>query len=428
LEAFLAALGCTPADSLEDFLYIPLGELNTAMDTFKVGESTANSMQRGQATRFVAAAHALKSGPTSLEEIVVSAGAAPKAAPQGQDNPPPAANNRKFAEVLDQADDTTYEELSAEKVATLRAAHVTITGGAPSDDNRPTSEQLSALGARIAAGRAPFVDFAVWGPFGRRAAKLLKYSAQVFVEGQLQTRMMKGPASFESWRSSWKVFRAAMLMHHAAKPSALDGYEEGIRQLAVLFPGGWGTIACADETLRAEQWDVMLEQLRATKPAGFDEEMPWDFILTCSSYGVAGAMKAHFWETRVVLPLLQGARGAATNTAAKLEGATQPPPQPDDSWEAPSRRNRAGRRGQGKQNQKTGAQQPAHQQTQPQPQSQPQYCWAWNRQGSCPDPCPAGRVHRCEICDKPGHKGKDCWSKSGGKGKSGKGKGKGSKL
>ena len=41
-------------------------------------------------------------------------------------------------------------------------------GGPPCEEARPTAEQLSGLHARMAAGKAPYTDFAVWGADGRR--------------------------------------------------------------------------------------------------------------------------------------------------------------------------------------------------------------------------------------------------------------------
>jgi len=195
LEGYCAALGCDPSDTVEDFLFIPPDELTIALNAFSVGGEPASSFQRGQLTRFVAAAYALTPGPRTIKEIVEAA-AAPASAPGKPPTaaaPEPAQPKRKYAEVLDQSDDASYEELAPTRIASLRAEHVRITGGAPPEDARPTSEQLSALAARLDAKRAPFADFAIWGAFGRRAAKMLKYTAQVFVEGSLQTRMLKGP-------------------------------------------------------------------------------------------------------------------------------------------------------------------------------------------------------------------------------------------
>ena len=119
----------------------------------------------------------------------------------------------------------------------------------------------------MASGRAPYTEFAVFGPYGRRYSKLRKFEAQVFVHGELTTRMLRGPASFEAWKACWRVFRSCMLMLRAATPSALDAYKEGIRMLVTLYPGAWGVIQVADETVRGEQWDLRCEErLRAGAP------------------------------------------------------------------------------------------------------------------------------------------------------------------
>ena len=410
-EGYLAYLGCTLGDAAEDFAFIPPEELEVALSGFVVGGVAATALQRGQATRLVAATHAQHPGPRTIQEITAPPAAAEQPAPALVVQPapqPPAAPKRKYSEVLDQGDGQVYEDLPADKAHGLRAAHTKITGGPPPDDARPTTEQLSALHARMDAGRAPFADFAIWGPFGRRATKLLKYTAQVFVEGALQTRMLKGPSSYEAWRGSLKVFRSAMLMLEAARPSTLDGYEEGVRQLSLLFPQGWGTIATVEETVRAEQWDILREQIPANTPAGYDADMPWDFVIAQSTYGVPGAIKAHFWEMRVVLPLLRGASaGSAAATSAQMEGA--PPVFENQVVHRPPRaqpkRGKGGQKGQ----------RPPPTQTGP-----IQYCWAWNRDGNCQRPCPQGRVHRCEHCDGS-HRGRDC-PKAGGKTGTGKGK------
>ena len=58
----------------------------------------------------------------------------------------------------------------------------------------------------------------------------------------------------------------------AASPHALDLYEEGVRQLALLYPAAWTHILHQEENLRAEEWQIMNEefivyrQLDTTKP------------------------------------------------------------------------------------------------------------------------------------------------------------------
>ena len=420
------AIGCTVADSVADFSFIPPEELNNALRCFTVGGNEASALQRGQMTRLVAEVHRLCPGPRTVDDIISSAAQAAKQAAQAAaapvtsnafPSPPDAAPTRakrKFADTLDQGDDQLFEELAPAEVADLREEHVKVTGGPPAEDCRPTTEQLSALSVRVAGGRAPFTDFAIWGAFGRRTAKLLKYTAQVFVDGSLQTRLLKGPSSFESWRASWRVFRSAMIMLGAARPAALDGYEEGVRRLAVLFPAGWGTIACADETMRAEQWDIVHEQFGSAAP---DPDLPWDYVLTQTTYGVPNALRSNWWETRVVLPLLQGQqRGTAAATASHLESVSAAGAGSKPFIQDPPRggkRNRGNRAG-GK---PSGGHQPANPIPGPQRDNTKQICYAWNREGTCTDPCPQGRLHICEHCKKPGHRGRDCRSKGQGKGK-----------
>jgi len=149
---------------------------------------------------------------------------------------------------------------------------------------------------------------------------------------------------------------------------------------------------------------------------GFDEDLPWNFIIMTSAYGAAAATKAHWWETRVVLPMLQNASSArAAATTAILEGSL-PPEALQPSGGRPRReKNRAGQRlG------PAGAAQAAPTATGP---GSKQVCWPWNRNADgCSSPCPNGRAHVCEFCGMANHRGVACRRKDGAKGK-----GKGSK-
>jgi len=251
--------------------------------------------------------------------------------------------------------------------------------------------------------------------------------------------MLKGPETFEQWRSSWRVFRAAMIMLGAARPSTLDAYEEGLRQLTILFPHGWGTLVTADEIMRSERWEVALEQAMAAPPPGMDEQRPWDYIILNSAYGRDG-VRSHWWETRVVLPLLQGAshRQAGT-TAARLESSftvpsfaasassgAPPPPQPfagPPLKKSKTQRQREAKARAYEDGKKTGggggAQQPAGQFDLAGARAK-QFCHAWNKYAEgCSSPCPNMRQHACMLCGGS-HRSINC--------QSGKGKGKGKKA
>ena len=101
---------------------------------------------------------------------------------------PVAATDRlKMSTVLDQHDDTSFEVLSDNKRAELRRNHQTMCGGPAPDGQRPSSEQLGAMLARLGKGKAPYADFAVFQPHGGRLAKHHKFDAQIFVGGELST-------------------------------------------------------------------------------------------------------------------------------------------------------------------------------------------------------------------------------------------------
>ena len=108
---------------------------------------------------------------------------------------------------LDQSSEATFALLNPGELREYRTNYEAVTGGPPSLAHRPTDEQLCALKALLTTGRTPYADFAVFGPFDEKEAKLRKYSDQVFVEGSLQTRVLHGPGSFDAWNSCWDVFK-----------------------------------------------------------------------------------------------------------------------------------------------------------------------------------------------------------------------------
>ena len=435
LESFLASLGADTDTSVDDISFIPAEDVETAVSAFTVQGELASPLHRGQAKRFMNSIYKVcgfTAGPAAAGAAGApggggGGGGGGDGSEVGESSvPQPASRKRKFSEVIDQADDRHFDELPASKITKLREEHVRITGGPPAFTARPSADQLSALVARLLSS-PPFADFAIWGPFGRRTAKMLKFTTQVFVDGSLQTRMLRGPSSFESWRHCWLVFKAAMLMVGAARPSSLDAYEEGIRQLATLFPGGWGTLHHSDEVMRAEHWEILREDFVADPPSGWDPARPWDSVIALSAYGAAGP-RSHWWETRVVLPLMTGGRrGSADDVVAQLEGSTTVRPvsatgvaisdagaQPGSSRNARRKRSQLAQPSANHGPRVSAA--PAG--VAAKISKSQQYCYAWNRQGGCKEPCMTGRLHKCEHCDATDHPGKHCRVKGKGAGKS----------
>ena len=304
VEALLNTFGAGTDTLLEHLACIPTEDVQNGLDKAKLDGDQLTGLQRGQLLYFWKAV--VKAGTADPSPTPAAAPTAPPAIEEG--------TKRKISDVLDQVDDSAYPMLPPETVAQMRASYRLVTGGDPPDEERPTAEHLSALQHRIGSGTAPFADFAVFGPYGRRHAKLLKFTAQVFVNGELVTKQLRGPANYEGWRSGWRVFRSAMIMVGAASPATLDRYSRGIEELSLLFPGSWGVVSMADETMRSERWDMANELCTAA--------LPWNEIIAVTAYGEGGP-HAHWWYMHVVGPLTT-ARGSASSLVAAVEGHSPP--------------------------------------------------------------------------------------------------------
>ena len=218
-----------------------------------------------------------------------------------------------------------------------------ITGGDPPPGREPSAEQLAGLAAKLSWGESPYVDFAIFTPHGRRAFRILKFEAQIFVDGKLQTRQLRGPSSFEAWQECWAVFRALMISLNEASPATLDGYSRGISQLNALFPSAWGILFCADEIMRSEVWSSTAETL--VDKGKFPLEKPWDLVLRMNTYGGEDCTTtaAHWWQTHVLLPCQSRQGPSAWSFIQQVEG-TKMLPLPDGySTQVPQGRPRAKR-------------------------------------------------------------------------------------
>ena len=103
------------------------------------------------------------------------------------------------------------------------------------------------------------MDFAVWVPFGRRMAKLQKTKVYTPLgDGTYLYQDIPGPASFQAWSCSWKVFRCACTMLGVVNIAALENYFRHIKKLVTQYPQCWGLVMVADDTARAER----LEKIR----------------------------------------------------------------------------------------------------------------------------------------------------------------------
>lgn len=233
-------------------------------------------------------------------------------------------NKRKFSTCLAAGDETEFMVLPKEKVRRLNADFRELWGSEAREYEDHTWEQLSAVAAKVAMDEAPYTDFSVFGPYGKRLQRLMSCRAQIFIDNELVTKTIQGPSSFEQWRRCFKVFRGIALKLRFSKQGPLEDYEEGFRQLAQSFPKHWGHLVVVGDQMRSERWGVIRERLEnlwalGQYPTGLSPERPWEAVLSYTAYSFG--QDRDWWFARVDKPCLQApTAGGAAAQAAVVEG------------------------------------------------------------------------------------------------------------
>lgn len=271
---------------------IPFGVWNTAVAAWQVDTIDADGVhtpgpptpvesgQVGSLRRVVRLLMGLD--PNQVGGLAIQGGAAPAVqggAPAAQGGPAPAApvvattgdqeRKVKLSLVLDQGDETEVRPLNP---GDIRAAiadwrELENDGEDPLEEEEATGDQLIALDFRLKQGATPFVDFAVWKPFGARFGRLLKFVAYVpQPTGGFVTKEINGPASFEEWKKSWRVFVFAMVALKAASRSRLEKYELRIQKLHETYPKFWWIIGLAEIRMRSEHLERIRRKLMRDAP------------------------------------------------------------------------------------------------------------------------------------------------------------------
>ena len=344
----------------------------------------------------------------------------------------------KMTQILDQMDDGDFTVQTEEMRAKWYQRYVQVVGGYPPEEEDPTLEQLSALQKRIEKqDTAPFVDFAIYVPFGQRALKASKFRTFVLTSSGYVTKELPGPANFNQWRTCYRLLKTSLLMLDAVGLAALQAYEATIERLARNYPTCWHLIYSADEVARSAQANrlrsklVMEIKAGQQQPDGFALNRPWDYI-----YG-ALARDEGFWQTQVVSPALtwiaagshgmprtpaeqlasghmQGGLSAITpvvesyNNNTKAQGSTEPSRRRKRKW-----RNDQGA---GEDSRPSKGANPEKGKGKGSKGSSGQKCYSWNNgNGVCGALAPGQkcqariqRLHKCTICDSPGHPSREC--------------------
>lgn len=398
-------------------------------------------------------------GMSDVDPLVETPSAPAAAAPAA------AATAKKVAKtssILDQLDETEVPLLSRAELDQAFANHVAVTGAEPNHESEPTPEQIAAMSHRVlVVGDAPYADFSVLTPYGRRVQKQMKARAWSFQpDGTFKPLEVPGPPTFAAWASCWRVYRAILFMlKHTANnmpvvtPACLEEYYDCVHRLNEDFPEAWFLVVQAEDRCRSE----MLERHRRmlTKAAAenrlpmsldFNPGQPWvgTFIFA--------ARDSEYWAKHVVRPaqtfLARGGRSMTLEKAGNVGVSSQARQAMAGVEHAVSQQSPpSGDHGGGPKKRKKAPQQPSAQAvaSPPKPGNWPrtskkspehprkwgthyitdadgrELCFRFSKgaHGACPEPCKDNRSHGCQYC-LGNHRNEDCpihQRKEGGGGK-----------
>ena len=137
----------------------------------------------------------------------------------------------KMSALVDQTDDS---ELFPPKTDDVLARYFLAMGAAPAEEEEPTEAQLAGLHKCVMVSKqAPYVDFGVWLPFGRRALKAQKFRVYMLM-GDGTYFMPELPTMDGLVEGLWFCTMAALAY-----------YEKTIQKLVIQWPAAWGLICQA---------------------------------------------------------------------------------------------------------------------------------------------------------------------------------------
>ncbi len=345
----------------------------------------------------------------------------------------------KMSSLIDQADDSELLPPSNAELNKWHQNYVAIMGSQPDEAEEPSPNQLAALFKRVFVNdHPPYCDFGVWLPFERKMSKSHRF--RVFTplgDGSFLQKDLPGPASFQAWMASWRVFKTACLMLNVATLSAMETYSRHMEKLVLQWPTAWGLIAAADDQARAEKMSrlrrtILLDQsLGRQVPRDWDPGAPWSCIF-CEL-----VKEVSFWNEKVHIPAAAwtaaGGKGAPVVAAESavmnvLPGVTHHgdhvEKEPENKKRAANRERRLAKRkriaeereelktlksghvGKGSSKGKTKSKD----------QSGKPLCFSWASGSGVCGKVPAGgeclgsikRAHKCRICLSPSHQDAAC--------------------
>ena len=210
----------------------------------------------------------------------------------------------KLSQVIDQGKEMEVPLLEAEAINEYRAVYSVLYGDNPMESCEVTDAQLTALHYLITNGLPPYADFGVWGPYGTRVERRMRFKSRVLdSSGQWTQHEAPGPDCIESWRKCWKVFVVAATMLKVASGATLAKYETQFEERSERYHKSWhlcvqADVRCRSEWVTAERRRQEAFHVKHPHVSSFNPRMPWDTILREAADSQA------FWYKELLEPAL----------------------------------------------------------------------------------------------------------------------------
>ena len=276
----------------------------------------------------------------TLERLRTTTAAPPTAVKAGR--------SIKLSTIVDQANDL---EIDPRPLSEFEAAYLIYKGkmgDMPRPEDDVTAEQLAGLRAMFSTGAPPYVDLAVWGPFGRRIQKKLKLTGLVMTaSGTLQQAQLYGPPNVDDWLAGFAVFKTGAIMLGEVTPATLDLGMKIITSYAHRYgPDVWALIYQTDVRARLEHMERVRRQgaaehaqaIAAGGYHGFDPKHPWEWVFRTT------ADDAKFWRRELEDSALLIKTRVEKISASIEHKAAAPRPRPGASKGIPTARRASSRK------------------------------------------------------------------------------------
>lgn len=168
---------------------------------------------------------------------------------------------------------------------------------------RPMADQLVALHSKGMACRSPYVVFALFGPYGDRITRSLKFQGEVLDRSELVEKQLKGRRTSTLGASVGRSsrLRASCSTSPARRPST--GTQWASCACMQRTATERSSIMTDGESVSSEQWDIRAGKFHSEPPAGYDPAALWNSIVHGSLYSLTNGM-AELWYFEVVSPPL----------------------------------------------------------------------------------------------------------------------------